>query len=366
MIGHPSFETLRVLLDILIAKVDSPLSDLIYADIVETAQRSDEEIRVWALSEATRIHSPVTRTSVPPTAGPAGSTPDLHVLVVCVKPTELYATLAAFGFPPESVDRPHDERRGFPLWNTTVPGANFDFNVCVSAIGEGGSDAAVNALYSLHDLVRPRVVVVCAMAAGIRDKVDLGDVVGVARALEYTYGTLSAEGFQSEPKPFVVDDAIARRLEFFDPQIGGRWRESIGEALELWGSEAASRLPSGVTEPHHPRFKVGGMLAGDWKYEAGELGAFAEGRMQGVLGLDMESDGFLRAANEIGLPIYMFRGIADHGGDSAPSPNEPAETEAGLVRGREWQFLSTLAAATAAKLFLRNRTIEQLRPGSGP
>lgn len=358
MIGHPTIADLRLLLEILEATADDELADLVYADIVESALRADNTVRQWALAEASRIHNPVTRANLPKTPEPTVSNTIHDVLVLSIKPVELKATLSAFGFGPGSINAPNQELRGYPVWETSVDDSEgHPVRIAISAVGEGGSDASITALHSLLEVLKTRVVVVCAMAAGVRGKVNFGDVMGVTRALEYTYGTFSGDGFSSEPKPFTVRGTIARRLEFFHAGSPTEWADRIQNVLDSWEGHAQSLLPPDTTSAHEPSFNVGGVLSGDWKYEAGDLATFAAGKMQGVLGLDMESDGFIRVADESGVAMYMFRGVADHGGD-APEDSDGED----LVRSREWQFLATLAAATAARRFIETRTVARLLP----
>jgi nucleoside phosphorylase len=360
VIGHPTLTDLRLLLEILEAYADGELADLVYADIVESALRADEAVRTWALTEASRIHNPITRFNLAKNAEPTGSSSNHDVLILSIKPIELKATLLALGFGSGAVNCPSEELRGYPVWETSATDASgHPVNIAISAVGEGGSDASISALHSLLEVLKTRAVMICGMAAGIRGKVELGDVIAVTRALEYTYGTLKEGGFSSEPKPFTVRGAIARRLEFFHPGSPTQWSGRIQSALDTWEGEAQSLLPPGIATAHQPTFKVGGVLAGDWKYEAGELATFAAGRMQGVLGLDMESDGFIRVADESSVAMYIFRGIADHGGE-VPDGSEMGD----LVRSREWQFLATLAAATAARRFIETRPITRLLPES--
>ena len=232
----------------------------------------------------------------------------VDVAVLTVLREELDATLRAFGLSDrtfEVVGQQRFYRAQVPTHSRAEP-----LSVVITAAGEPLNPHINRSLDALLQRYTPRAVFLLGIAAGIQEKVGLGDVV-VSRSVFYYEPTRLTEG-GAEPRPQHEKsaDAYGSGIFHYNPQRTD-YRDKVSQYLRELGPE---QLPAGIELDHCPR-----VFADNVTIAAGETvlrdGQFLPGLRQRfdntIIAADQESYGFARAVH--GLPWLIFRGISDHG-----------------------------------------------------
>lgn len=245
----------------------------------------------------------------------------MDVAVVTVIPAELRAALLALG-----LDRsaPVKTPGGTNVFHGAVRSERMgrDLSIVVSCIGTAGTTNAAAATAALIAEFAPRVVLLMGIAAGIRGKVRIGDVVLSERVVAYEPAALvrSASGVsvqqsraESDRVPYsILQDVVAYRAEpdrlmtLFakaggviptpaseDKEQQGAFREHVASAVapRLGTIASGEKLLRDPTKLKGIRDKVHG------KVDTG----------------DMEAAGLVDACRQANVPWLVVRGISDFG-----------------------------------------------------
>lgn len=251
----------------------------------------------------------------------------VDVLVLSVKRVEFRACLRAFGVEP-GIDATF-RTRGQEVWVVDRGGVSF----AIAYVGTDGNVESALKMCALWSMIRFRLTVLVGMAAGVKKKVELGDVV-VAEAVWAAEFRVIRKTRPSVPRPKTYD--TTRRtysgltaLDQVDPFWGDRVR------LELLESSAAysDELPPDIFEGNwKPNVHTGVVFAGSQLVEDGSLPGLRESQHGRLLAAEMEGAGFAAACRELSEDAdwLVVRGIADFGQ---------------VNRAKNWQFAATYAAA---------------------
>jgi hypothetical protein len=187
--------------------------------------------------------------------------------------------------------------------------------------------------------------VLIGMAAGGAG-LELGDVVCVSRVIDHNRLVRTPHGDIHNPRSYKIEGSIARQVNTFRPERA-QWHDildsKIAEARSTWPTHLT--FPANDLSDYVPKHEVGTSLAGDVLIEDGSLDAMAKDlNVRKNYTGEMEGLGFAAFVSEdrTHRQWLMWRGVADHG-----SPQ----------RVKDWQFVASLAAATAARLML-TRTLD--------
>ena len=127
----------------------------------------------------------------------------IDVVVLTALPIELSAIHAALGSSP--ADGANKTPAGTTYWTAEVQSRKSSraLRVCVSSIGGAGNPDAAAAVTELATLMKPRLVMMVGIAAGLRGKCRLGEVVLSDRIVAYEpAATTAIEGVSTEiPRP---------------------------------------------------------------------------------------------------------------------------------------------------------------------
>ena len=139
-----------------------------------------------------------------------------EVVLLTALPVELEATLRALGIFAD----PSKTAFGTNVWHTDVPSRSSarSVRVAVACLGAAGNVSAAATAAELAQAYRPRLVVMVGIAAGMRGKCRIGDVVFSERVVAYEPAVLLAE-----------------------KGLGSRIRTSLGRVLGLGGSVREGR-----------------------------------------------------------------------------------------------------------------------------
>ncbi|OIR02210.1 5'-methylthioadenosine/S-adenosylhomocysteine nucleosidase [mine drainage metagenome] len=239
------------------------------------------------------------------------------VLVLTALDIELAAAKLAFGIAEDAVPTPTSI--GVHVWKVPVNRVDGGTASCVIACfaGAGNLDAASITSTLLAEL-KPGNVMMLGIAAGMRDKCALGDVVLVERVVAYEGAALLAGG-EVEARPEITRLGMRVRQDVSSylsniQSLGRRLAKSY-EFLEIVFPEHSDAGP--VTKEIMPKPVTAGsgekLLRDPEKFRAmREL----HGKVEVA---EMEAAGLFSACTLHGKPVLMVRGISDFGDSTKDS-----------------------------------------------
>ncbi|MFI8807342.1 phosphorylase family protein [Micromonospora chalcea] len=261
--------------------------------------------------------------------------------VVTVKEREFDAAKAAFGV---SLRREPDfSLRGAYFFDVEVAregNQSQPLRGIITKCGKAGNSQMAAFLHTVFSAYTVRLCCLVGMAAGHRKLVRPGDVVFGNKIIDAGTEIATRNGSEIDGSTFNPDLRIEREMTSFRPERLD-WHHLIADRI---ATATADLKDLQVPEPfdpagYRPRLLSKTVIARDELVEDGRVGErarrFGPERRTGAL--EMEGAGFAAACIEGSVPWLVMRGIADFG--------EPE-------RIKDWQFVSTVAAATAVRLWL--------------
>jgi nucleoside phosphorylase len=264
----------------------------------------------------------------------------VDVVIVTVIPPELTAVQLALGIPPDH--RYTRQVNGLRFWETELTrGNDLDpLTVAVTMIGQARNVSCAIGCDRAFNLYEVRSALLIGIAAGLKTKVKLGDVVAAESVLDYEYARLEPSGAKKRPTPYPLDVAMQRDMEHFMP-LRTEWHSHIQESLVRLRALPDAKLPNSFSADWRPAYHTGVILAGEKLLADGSLPEMQKEFHDKVRAAEMEGAGFARSCREYGIPWSVFRGISDFGDPDKP-PND------------EWHQVAALSAATVAVEFLKS------------
>ena len=337
---HEDYErSCKVLAQLISEQTDANLRRLMLEDFVSKCQLIRPQARSHYLSKALASFAPREEQDLVKEAfaGSPEPKPYVDLAVVTVKQPELLAGKIAFGI---DVRRKEDLNvNGLRYWLTKCASedATQELSVVITMVGEARTvpcAIACERLFSVYDVGACFLV---GIGAGLKGKVQIGDVVASELVLDYEGQRLEPDGPKKRPVPYTPEVSILRDLQHFNPNEYN-WLEMFGARLRQLAEH--EKVPT-LTEGWKQDFHIGVVLAGEKLFADGSLPAMREEYHNKVRSVEMEGSGFARSCREHSKPWLVFRGISDFG-----DPDKPG-TE-------EWQATAALSAATAAMIFAIN------------
>lgn len=163
--------------------------------------------------------------------------------------------------------------------------------VGLAVTGEGNAGAATIAERAITEF-RPAAVLFVGIAGGLRDWLELGDVVVATRVYGYHGGSSREDGFKSRPRAWDSAhelDQVARHVDRTDT-----WRSAIS------GAPAVHFCP---------------IAAGEVLLESGttDVAKQLDDHYNDAVAVEMESAGVAQASHlNLSTPAITIRGISDH------------------------------------------------------
>ena len=266
--------------------------------------------------------------------------PHRDVAIVTVIDTERRAVLFAFGRDPDS---PPD--RKIPVvecWDCTLslPDGQL-LTVVVAMISLPRNVRCALAVSSMDQYYRLGAVLMVGISAGVRGKVKLGDVIMPDRVRDYEEARLEKRIII--PRLLFVRVHSPRPMEINLHSLMTGPRERMPENKfqarfqELRERVETVQLPADYNRDILPEIHDGTIVAGDKLIADGSLLTMKERYDQRIVGGDMEDSGFAQAAEAKDIPWCIIRGVSDF---------------ADPHKSNGWQYIASVAAATAAHTFL--------------
>jgi adenosylhomocysteine nucleosidase len=333
---EPAAQACRVLLDFIGQEHDARKQKLMIHDCLARADTlpagAAEQVR-GRLLRALQAPSPDGRPAAS-AAIMAEPRKKIDVLLVTVIAVELEAAKIAFDLPDKHVS--HENRR---YYATTVQSAQARRNlaVVVTDIGRAGNVSAATALNEMQRHYDPAACFLVGIAGGLRDTLNLGDVVRPEQIIDYERGVALPAGEQlHRPDPLPVPEALLRNMNYHQPTRTGYY-DHLNSALERVAE--GDRPPAAeLNLPFRPGFpdKVA-LITGEKVRRDGSLVELNK-HNDLIKAVDMESTGFARAVSN--TPWAVFRGISDY---------------ADQHKADNWHMVAALAASVALRDFLETQ-----------
>ncbi len=287
--------------------------------------------RYFVVTQPDAIHTSMIPSNIPPT--PNRETAD--VAFIAVTADELVALKTAFGIP---LDKEEDDRaRGMRFWEVELPVSTQrePIDVLVTMIGAARTLECAAGMSTLFRRYTVGLCVLVGMAAGLKTKTKIGDVVvAYPGVLDYEGMRRESDGDKKRPDFYKLDLMVRKDLDNFKPELAG-WHKRFKKALK--GLRSANLAPA-ACEKWSPSFHKGIVLAGEILIADGSLPEMQAEYSERVRAAEQEGSGFARMCEENAIPWLVFRGVADYG-----DPKKKGD----------FQSAATLAAMTCAVLFIQ-------------
>lgn len=229
---------------------------------------------------------------------------------------ELGAVLDALALP----DREKDPNDGTVYYRGAIPSqlTRRDYGVVVTCVGAAGNPGAAAAARNLITRYRPRAILLMGIAAGIRGKVRIGDVVFSERVLSYEPAALvRRDGVStSEPRPEIerIPHAILQDLMGYrsdQKRLQERFLRAGGVFPEPPpGKQEEYRLHVATGVHAHP----GTIASGEKLLRDPSKLITLRSQLHGKVEVgEMEAAGLVEACRQGGVPWLVIRGISDFG-----------------------------------------------------
>lgn len=231
--------------------------------------------------------------------------------------------------------RDENEPLPFYLGHISIPGSTDRYTVVVCLLLDMGNDEAAVATTRLLQRWEPANVLMVGIAGGIRDKVQLGDVVVAKYSFYYELAKLTLNGEQMRPEQFPSDRLLFGRAYVYEVT---EWRGTIGVARP--GMQIEESLPN----VHFDPIASGEKVIADVAMIPRLLQICPK-----LVAVAMEGAGVARAAKSHTNPprFLEIRGICDF-----------ADAE----KNDDWHEYAANAAAAFTIGWLRDRPIPPLTP----
>jgi len=237
----------------------------------------------------------------------------IEVIVLTALPIELAAIHSALGLSPNVGES--KTPAGTTYWTAEVQSRKSSraLRVCVSSIGGAGNPDAAAAVTELATLMKPRLVLMVGIAAGLRGKCRLGEVVLSDRVVAYEPAAATAiEGVSTEirrPDGYRVAHSIQQDVASYLADAGLRQRLLLHTVITPGGFPTieADLVATALTVRSATIASGEKLLRDPERFQAIRA---LHGKIEVV---EMEAAGVAAACHRSGASFLVVRGISDFG-----------------------------------------------------
>lgn len=214
----------------------------------------------------------------------------------------------------------------------SIPSTGERYSVVVAMLLGMGNDEAAVATTRVIQRWKPLHVLMVGIAAGVRGKVELGDVVVAESCYYYELAKRTLKGEEKRPQQFPTDRLLYGRAQAYE---ASEWKGEIG-------AERPTTPAMEMPEAHFGVIASGEKVIAD-KATLSKL----RKENQKIIALAMEGAGVARAAlnNSPNVAFLEVRGVCDFADEH---------------KSDDWQGYAANAAAAFTVGFLRSRPISPL------
>jgi nucleoside phosphorylase len=282
-----------------------------------------------------------TKTDIKPKAKniKSSGTPNqaIDALVICPLAKELNPSLYVFDLDPAArEDRNID---GHKVYFTKIPRQHGgDLQVAISVVTKPRNVPSALATAALILRLNPTAIFLSGIGAGVKGKVELGDVVISTLVIDIAGGRAEVDKIRSRDSPCKPPSPMDKYVDYFRPDKKS-WRTGVTAILSRIRRTRRFSLPPARALSDQPLEIHGGIVvAGEQLVADGSLPQYLE-KDDRIRSCEMEGSGFAQACEGGRKPWLVFRGICDFG--------DPAKND-------EWQATAAVLAAKAVRAFLQS------------
>jgi tetratricopeptide (TPR) repeat protein/nucleoside phosphorylase len=243
--------------------------------------------------------------------------PRADIAVLTIIQDELFAVLQALGIP-ESARVKDESGTIYYRWRVRSERARRDYNVVLTCVGREGNPPTAAAVQDVLHRYAPQAVLLVGIAAGLKHKVRIGEVVFSERVVAYesaAEGVAPDGSAHQEPRPEIrqvpyrmQQDVVnyrpdRERLEQRFKRTGGAFPAPPAKDKEFYREHVATRIS----------VKRATVASGEKLLRnPGKLLEFRKLHGKTEVG-EMEAAGLMQACERQGIPWLVIRGISDFG-----------------------------------------------------
>jgi nucleoside phosphorylase len=260
-------------------------------------------------------------------------------IITALPEIELPSVLNVFNLDPTSQeDKLIDNHR---YWFSSIQSSKLQKKLtlvitCIGTCGIINSSSATKALIQKYD---PDLLVFVGIAAGLKEKVNLLDIVISERVIGYEPARITPEGMEPRPQFEHPPYDILQDIRFSKQQIDNELLNNI--FMNLQSTLDQSQLPP---EPVHlvPQIHLGSIASGEKLFADGSLANIRKKYDEKIRAAEMEGIGFSMVSDQHMIPWIVVRGISDFG--------DPL-TKDGRLKDK-YHFSAANSASSWLRLFL--------------
>jgi nucleoside phosphorylase len=227
-------------------------------------------------------------------------------------------------------------------WFTKITSKDSTLDIAITVAGEQGNEQSKTVTKNLIGNFNPKVIMLVGIAAGVRDKVNLGDVV-VSESVFYYEPAKLKSGGETEPEWDLVKvpTSLPKDVEmsFSQQNVINYWHR----AFHVAEGDLKSEVLPDPQEILHPKLHRGMIASGEKILEDGRLKTMPKKNHRRIRAGEKEGWGFAQAAEKAGKSWIVIRGISDYG--------DP-ETHEDAAMKDKYHHSAANAAATCARTIL--------------
>lgn len=268
--------------------------------------------------------------------------PPIDIGIFTVTERELLSLKIVLGI--DNTTRPDDNINGIQVWKTRIKGtaSRPEMTAVLVFMAEQLNIASSVICTRILGLFRPRTAALVGVAAGVKGRVNLIDVIAAADVIYYEPESTHEEGSGRRQVPFYTTPFMRRLLNGFSPdmkQLDKEFRR-LADQLDVKARTAI------VKKRFVPEIHNALILSGEKLIRDGNLPAFAKEYHDKAYGAEEEGAGFCKACAEYGIPWLVFRGVSDFG-DKNKNKN----------KDEVFQPLAAIMAAVVALGFIKSALV---------
>lgn len=277
----------------------------------------------------------------------------VDLALVVPKPVEQKAALAVIGLPPTGQLR----LRGRLIREFDMPSrrSSETIRVVLLMIGRERNVPSCNATRTLLQAYRPTLCLLVGMAAGVRSRTSLGEVVIASSIVDYEGRRIEQRRSRRRPEEYRISPALEDVVAQFVAS-DENWR---ADAMQRLGQVHPSYLEAQDAEAFRAAVGTGVIVSGEGLVaRGGFIESFRTSLHERTRALEMEGSGFAQACREEGAEWLVVRGIADFGDPESKDAVQDTSSR------KKWQ-LPAAVLATHAALWVAEDFLAATNGGSG-